>query len=72
MLKAKIHSAKVLDFERGSRRCYGEPTGSFPASPTCGWKRATRGGQRRDYWVRKNLGRSGPRRAPKKPAPEGE
>jgi len=36
VLKAKVMSAKVMDFERGSRRCCGEPTSDFPASPTCG------------------------------------
>jgi Transposase DDE domain len=37
VLKAKVHSAKVMDYERGSRRCYGELTSDFPASLTCGW-----------------------------------
>src|SRR5687767_13565193 len=31
MLKAKVMSAKVMDFERGSRRCCGGRTSSFPA-----------------------------------------
>ena len=43
VLKAKVHSAKVLDFERGSRRCCGKRMGSFPVSLTCGWTRATEG-----------------------------
>ena len=40
VLKAKVHSANVLDHV-GSRRCCGERTGYSPASPTCGWTRAT-------------------------------
>jgi transposase len=44
VLKAKIHSARRCWTKWGSRRrCYGEPTGSFPASPTFGWTRATEG-----------------------------
>ena len=41
VLKAKVHSAKVMDFERGSRRCCGGRIGNSPASPTCGWTQAT-------------------------------
>jgi Transposase DDE domain len=41
VLKAKIHSAKVMDFERASRRYCIEPTSDFPASLTCGWTLAT-------------------------------
>ena len=41
VLKAKIHSAKVMDFERGSRRYCIEPTSDFLASLICGWTLAT-------------------------------
>ena len=41
VLKAKVMSAKVMDFERGSRRCCGGRTSSFPAYGICGWTRAT-------------------------------
>jgi hypothetical protein len=41
VLKAKVHSAKVMDFERGSRRSCSGQTGDFPASVTCGWTQAT-------------------------------
>jgi hypothetical protein len=41
VLKAKVHSAKVMDYERGSRRYCGGQIGNFPASVTCGWTRAT-------------------------------
>jgi putative transposase len=41
VLKAKVHSAKVMDYERGSRRCYIEQIRNFPASVICGWMRAT-------------------------------
>jgi putative transposase len=43
VLKAKVMSAKVMDIEKGSRRCYGELTSDFPASLTCGWTLATVG-----------------------------
>ena len=36
VLKAKVHSAKVMDFERASRRCCIERTSSFPAYAICG------------------------------------
>ena len=41
LLKAKIHSAKVMDFEKGSRRCCAKRTSNFPVSRTCGWTPAT-------------------------------
>ena len=41
VLKVKVHSAKVMDFERVSRRCLGGRTSSFPAYGICGWTRAT-------------------------------
>jgi hypothetical protein len=37
VLKAKVHSAKVMDFERGSRRYCVTRTGNFLDSLTCGW-----------------------------------
>ena len=40
VLKAKVHSAKVMDYQ-GSRRCCGGRTSSFPAYGICGWTRAT-------------------------------
>jgi hypothetical protein len=33
-------SAKVMDFERGSRRCWIGHTGDFLAFLTCGWMQA--------------------------------
>ena len=41
VLKVKVHSAKVMDFERGSRRCWIGHRGDFLASVTCGWMPAT-------------------------------
>ena len=41
VLKAKVHSAKVMDYERGSRRYCGEQIRNFPASVICGWTLAT-------------------------------
>ena len=41
VLRTKVHSAKVMDFERGSRRCWIAPKGCSLASRTCGWTRAT-------------------------------
>ena len=41
VLKAKIHSAKVMDFERGSRRCCIEHGSDSLAYGICGWTRAT-------------------------------
>jgi putative transposase len=37
VLKAKVHSAKVMDFERGSRRCCIEQRSDSLASLSCGW-----------------------------------
>ena len=42
MLKAKIHSAKVLD-QVGIKTLLRRADRQFPASPTCGWRRATEG-----------------------------
>ena len=41
VLKAKVHSAKVMDFERGSRRYCIEHRRDFLASVICGWMLAT-------------------------------
>src|SRR5215204_3968375 len=41
VLKARVHSAKVMDFERGSRRSSREQTKHSLASVTCGWTPAT-------------------------------
>ena len=41
VLRAKVHSAKVMDFERGSRRYCSGQIRNFPASLTYGWRRAT-------------------------------
>jgi putative transposase len=41
VLNAKIHSAKVMDFKRGSRRFYSGQIRTFPAYGICGWTRAT-------------------------------
>jgi putative transposase len=41
VLKAKVQSAKVMDFKRGSRRYCGVQIRSFLASATCGWTQAT-------------------------------
>jgi transposase len=41
VLKAKVHSAKVMDYERGSRRYCGEQIRNFLASVICGWTLAT-------------------------------
>jgi putative transposase len=43
VLKAKVHSAKVMDFERGSRSSSKEPTKRSRASLICGWTVATVG-----------------------------
>jgi Transposase DDE domain len=37
LLKAKIHSAKVMDFERGSSSSSKEPTKRSLVSVICGW-----------------------------------
>jgi putative transposase len=41
VLKATVHSAKVMDFERGSRSSSKEPTKRSRASVICGWTVAT-------------------------------
>src|ERR687896_1392162 len=41
VLKAKVHSAKVMDFERGSRRCCPKQMSGSPAYGICGWTRVT-------------------------------
>jgi hypothetical protein len=41
VLKAKVMSAKVMDFERGSRRCFIERRSDSLACVICGWTRAT-------------------------------
>jgi hypothetical protein len=41
VLKAKVMSAKVMDFERGSRPYCIEHRGDFLASVICGWMLAT-------------------------------
>jgi hypothetical protein len=41
VLKAKVMSAKVMDFERGSGSYCTEHKSGFPASVTCGWTLAT-------------------------------
>jgi hypothetical protein len=41
VLKAKLHSAKVMDFEKGSRRCCMGQIRYFLASVICGWMVAT-------------------------------
>ena len=41
VLKAKVHSAKVMDYEGIKTLLCGGRTGNFPASLTCGWTRAT-------------------------------
>jgi hypothetical protein len=37
ILKAKVHGAKVMDFERGSRSSSKEPTKHSLVSVICGW-----------------------------------
>jgi putative transposase len=41
VLRAKVHSAKVMDYERGSKHCWITPKGCSHASLTFGWTRAT-------------------------------
>jgi len=41
VLKAKVHSAKVMDFERASRRCCMECRSDSLACVICGWTVAT-------------------------------
>ena len=42
MLKAKVHSAKVMDYE-GIKMLLRRANERFPVSGTCGWTRATAG-----------------------------
>jgi transposase len=71
VLKAKVMSAKVMDFERGSRRCCGGRTSSFSAYGIC-WLDAGYGGEDKGAdWVEKTLGWSVDLvERPRKPAPE--
>jgi len=70
VLRAKVHSAKVMDFERGSRRYCSGQIRNFPASLTYGWTRATEERTRAQ-----RMGAQGPRvergapRAPTKARP---
>jgi hypothetical protein len=41
VLRAKVHSAKVMDSEKESRRCCIERRNDFLAFVICGWTRAT-------------------------------
>jgi putative transposase len=41
VLKAKVHSAKIMDYEGIKTLLCGKRTGSFPASLICGWMLAT-------------------------------
>jgi putative transposase len=58
VLKIRVHSAKVMDFERGSRRCCGGRTSSFPAYGICGWTRATEERTRAQTGLRRPLDRA--------------
>ncbi len=71
VLRANVHSAKVLDLKRGSRCCYGEPRGDFPASPTCLLDAgATEGRTRAQTGCAQDPGvERGSRRAPTKAGP---
>jgi transposase len=57
MLKAKVHSAKIMDYEEIKALLCGKPTGSSPAFVTCGWTQVTeqktraRTGWRRSFRV---------------------
>ena len=56
VLKAKVHSAKMMDFERGLRPYCGRQIRNFPACVICGWTLATAGRTRaqtgyRRCWV---------------------
>jgi hypothetical protein len=71
VLKAKVHSAKVMDFERGSRRSCRKQTSGSPAFLTCGWTRATaqrtraQTGSRRRWggaWISSSAHESPPRK----------
>jgi hypothetical protein len=56
VLKAKVHSAKVMDFERGSRRYCSESTSDFLYCATCGWMRASVERTRAQRLARKDFG----------------
>jgi putative transposase len=56
VLKAKVHSAKVMDFERGSRRYCSESTNDFLYCATCGWMRASVERTRAQRLGRKDFG----------------
>jgi putative transposase len=43
VLKAKVHSSKMMDFERGLRPYCGRQIRNFPACVICGWMVATAG-----------------------------
>ena len=73
VLKAKLHSAKVMDFEKGSRHCcMGQRYAiSSPPSSVGGCRLPRGGGEGRRDWVRKRLGWSvDVVEGAKKPAPE--
>jgi len=70
VLKAKVHSAKVMDFERASRRCWDARKGCSRALPTCGWTEATRERTRVETGYRRHSGgawRSSADRASRRP-----
>ena len=72
VLKAKVHSAKVMDYE-GIKTLLDRAKGLFPRLVlTFGWTQATqRGDKGGDYWVEKTLGWTVEIvRRPRKPAPE--
>ena len=71
VLKAKVHSAKVMDSEKGSSRYCGKPTSGFLASVTCGWtpdtaeSRRVPTGWKRSWggrWISSSVRRSPPQR----------
>ena len=41
VLKVKVHSAKIMDFEKGSRRCWSVLARSSHTFHNCGWTLAT-------------------------------
>ena len=56
VLRAKVHSAKVMDYE-GIKTLLRRADERFPRlSLTCGWTRATGGEDKGADWVRKTLG----------------
>jgi putative transposase len=71
VLKARVHSAKVMDFERGSRSSSKEPMKRSRASLICSWTRATaektkgQSGCRRPWagaWISSSVPESPPRK----------